>query len=147
MRTLCTILCIAFAVSTFISATTEINGVNLEHLSPWLLGAAIGALFGAILSKPRLWDNTPTGRLASDINRVDISGLPTPQEIEATLARVRAYLDNADDDPRRPQPPGEISVECFACKVTETYPPGTGNAAAQSAHLNTHPERCLVIGA
>jgi len=140
MRILATVLCIVFSVATFITATTPINGMNLQSWSPWFFAVAISALFCAIASQPR--HNTPTGRLARDI-----SDLTTPGEIEATLARVKAYLDNDPNDPRRPQPPGQISVECFACHVTENYPPGTGNAAAQSPHLNTHPERCLVIGA
>lgn len=76
-----------------------------------------------------------------------VNTVPSPQEIEEQIKRVQDLIRRAREyDAEPPQPPQEISVECFACHVTESYPAGTGNAAAQSPHLLTHPERCLVIG-
>lgn len=139
MQTLFTILTVTFSLATFVSATATVEGFNLRPLCPWFaIPAGICLVVVAVLSRRK-------AQLPGARSVTIPSNMPSPAEIEATLARVREFL--ACENSGMPQPDREIRVECGECHVSETYPPGTGNAAAQSAHLLTHPERCLVIGA
>lgn len=73
-----------------------------------------------------------------------VDAMPSPSDITAALERARAFLN---DERGALQPPRAITVACSRCDVTELYPVGHGNDAAQSPHLLTHPDHCVVIGA
>lgn len=146
MQTLFSILTLVFSIATMIAATVDATGpFNPRPFTPWLLGAAIISLIVTVLFGRKGFQ--PTAPKSFDVD-LRVNTVPSPAEIEEQIRRVQELVRRAREaDGDLPQPDCEISVECFACHVTENYPAGTGNAAAQSAHLLTHPERCLVIGA
>lgn len=86
----------------------------------------------------------PTALPRSDIS--DHPGMMSPQEITATLERVRRFLNDDSGVYLLPQPQKAVTVACSACDVAEVYPEGHGNDAAKSPHLLTHPDRCMVVG-
>lgn len=142
MRTFFTVLTIAFSVATLITATANIEGTNMQPAAQWFFTGAIISLFAAIIigyNRPSRYITAKPTHVAKDLAR-----MPSPQEIEDTIRRVRAFINDERGTAAglQPQPPNGAIVECEECHVKEVYP--RGNDAAQSAHLNEHPTRCKV---
>jgi hypothetical protein len=116
------VLMIANIVLSFTAFVLAVMQVN--HLTPWAIGlATINAvtLFAVYVRRQH--------KLAS------------PEYMNTILERARQFINDENGG----VPPNGVKVNCDQCAVTETYP--VTNDAARSPHLNTHPERCRVIGA